>query len=124
MTPEQRQELKTGPGKVNRNRLTETEHIQRRAYYDQGWSDEQIAIAQRVNTSTIKGWRAAHRLPSHKPRFSPHTPDVVAKKWELWRAGYNDQTIADAIGCGATGVRKWRNREGLKANNTRTKISA
>lgn len=124
MTPEERQALKTGPGKVSRNRLSDAEHIQRRAYYEQHWTDTQIAIAQGVNASTIKGWRAAHNLPSHARRFSPHTPDVIEQKWAMYRAGYSDQQIADALGCGPTGVRKWRNREGLKANGTRTRVSA
>jgi hypothetical protein len=124
MTPEKRQELKTGPGKINRNKLTETEHIQRRAYYDQGWSDEMIAAAQHVLPATIKGWRFTHKLPSHAPTWRPHSPEIVAKKWALYRAGHNDREIGEAIGCGRKSIRTWRKREGLEPNSTRTKVTA
>ena len=42
--------------------------------------------------------------------------EMDAKRMELYRKGWSDREIGDAVGIGPEGVLKWRKKHGLKAN--------
>jgi hypothetical protein len=55
-----------------RKRLSPSKHAQRRLFYQLGWSDVQIAEAQRVDRVSIKQWRQAQGLPANCARGQSH----------------------------------------------------
>jgi hypothetical protein len=126
MTPEQRSALTRGnpPVKSRGGHLSETEMNQRHAMHAAGATDAEIAAAQGVIPATIKGWRYSRNLPSNAPVYRMHTPEMTAMKWELYNRGARDSVIAEKVGISPDAVRRWRRREGLENNRTRTQVSA
>ncbi len=121
MTPEQRQELSRNTQRAT-GKLSDHELVQRLAMVENGWSDTRIAAAQGVSANAIRSWRHVngHRMSDRRM----HTPEMNAKKIELWEAGWTDRQIAEAIGCRRDGIRKWRMKTQRAVNPERARVSA
>ena len=122
MTPEQRTELARTQVHRYGAKLSDHELVARLAMLENGWSDSRIAAAQGVSANAIRSWRHVngHRMSDRRM----HTPEMNAKKIELWEAGWTDKAIAEAIGCRRDGIRKWRMKTGRAVNPERQKVSA
>lgn len=91
---------------------------QRRALYDAGASDGEIARIQGCKPPSIRGWRDRNGLPAN-PR-KPAAVRIEPEREQAWRDSYaqglNDVQIAAAVGVQQRTILKWRQRRGLPAN--------
>lgn len=124
LTGEERQSLKRKERRANAVPKQHASLTERKAMYDQKWSDSRIAAAQGVRATAIQAWRLANNLPSHHVDHRVHSPEQTALKFQMWESGATDSEIADAVPCKPDAVRKWRSKNGLKVNPERERVSA
>lgn len=80
------------------------------------------AVCAQCPISAVRSWRATNGFRTVNRRT--HTPEMNQQKWDLHSAGYPDNEIAERVGCRPDSIRKWRQKNGLKVNPARGKVSA
>jgi len=84
--------------------------------YRSGLSDIQIARAEGVDRSAIRGWRETRGLASNSKCGRYLAADENAVRMLLYQMGWPDQTIASTRKVSRKAIREWRDARGLKAN--------
>lgn len=89
---------------------------QRKALYDQGLCDGDIAEACGVVGSTIARWRKKHGLPSHYARGGRKREKVVnshlvRQRSMMYALGFSFSEIADQQGVSRSAISQWFDRK-------------
>ena len=81
--------------------------------YNRGMNDAEIARRTYVSPPTVCVWRKRHGLPHQYRKSKPeHKRKHSEEIRKLYKRGYTDPQIADAIGICDSQVRDWRKRNG------------
>lgn len=106
--------------------LSERENEQIMALYNQGLNDREIGAAIFRDRASVGKWRRLRGLPPNCPQGYPHKilMDIIEQKtaeqnrikMELYKRGYNDREIGEAIGMTGGAITYWRRKRGLKRN--------
>jgi uncharacterized protein YjcR len=81
--------------------------------YHEGKTDREIADKLRVSPNLISGWRRCRHLHVNPSKQTLDVQHHMIMYERLYRDGYDDYSIARAVGVGNNAVRKWRQKHGL-----------
>ena len=87
------------------------------ALYNAGATDREIAQACGKESQRVGEWRRKLGLPLHPDRKGTDPRFDWKQARELYRRGYNDREIAEALGCGVSTVWRWRFKYELFPND-------
>lgn len=85
--------------------------------YNAGATDREIAAAVGMDRDRIGEWRRKLGLKIHRDRKGQDPSFDWKRAQELYRRGYNDKAIAEAIGCSVSAVWRWRFKYELFPND-------
>lgn len=82
----------------------------RRALYDAGQSDKQIARAIGHHRTSVREWRVRNGLPANRKRHNQRPAGIDPRFSDLLAANLHDAEIARRLGREHGVIRKWRIR--------------
>lgn len=81
--------------------------------YNEGKTDREIADTLSEEINVVTGWRRNHHLPVNLSKRTLERQQHQITYERLYRQGYDDYSLARAVGVVNAAVRRWRKRRGL-----------
>lgn len=106
-----RRELK--PKGAGPKTLSGDEEERRRALYEKGLSDPEIADRIGISRSAVQSWRQDRDLPPNEPARADWDEARTDEMWEAYKDDLTDPEIAERVGRTRSAVSKWRARYDL-----------